>query len=93
MKTLNKEFEYRGYKFNIKLETHNRVEKKSDGNIFHTITINSMGYDNYYKKQEVSDDLVEIIVQAYEVGAKKYVDTQIDSTTGIDKRFSELGFK
>ena len=90
---MNKQFEYRGFNFNIKVELNTKVEKRIDGERWHTITINCMDVDNYYKKEEVNDKLLVMYVQDCERLAKKYVDEKLDGKPSPDARLSELGFK
>lgn len=90
---MNKQFEYRGYEFNIKVELNTKIEKRIDGDRWHTVTTNCMGYDNYYVKDEVNDKLIVIYVQDAERIAKKYIDHKIDGEPSPDERLKELGFK
>ena len=71
---MNKQFEYRGFNFNIKVELNTKVEKRIDGERWHTVTTNCMDFDNYYKKEEVNDKFLVICVQECERLAKMYVD-------------------
>ena len=90
---MNKQFEYRGFNFNIKVELSTKVEKRIDGERWHTITINCMDVDNYYKKEEVNDKFLVVCVQDCERLAKKYVDEKLDGKPSPAVRLSELGFK
>lgn len=90
---MNKEFEYRGYKFNIEVEFNTRVEKRIDGERWHTITINCMDFDNYYKKEDVKDRFLEMGVQDAERLAKQYIDEKEDSKHPYYERLAALGFK
>ena len=90
---MNKQFEYRGFNFNIKVELNTKVEKRIDGERWHTITTNCMDVDNYYKKEEVNDKYLVGCVQDCERLAKKYVDEKLDGKPSPDARLSELGFK
>lgn len=92
--TYNKEFEYRGYQMNIKIEKDTKIEKRIDGNRWHTITTNCMGYDNYYQKDEVLDNALEVYLFNAENKAKEYIDKKLDNTTDdFTKRLNSLGFK
>ena len=90
---MNKEFEYRGYKFNIGVEFNTRVEKRIDGERWHTITINCMDFDNYYKKEDVKDRFLEMGVQDAERLAKQYIDEKEDDKNPYYERLAALGFK
>ena len=93
MHTANKQFEYRGFKFNIKVELNTRVEKRIDGDRWHTVTTNFMDVDNYYQKEEVLDKFLEMQIGDSERYAKEYVNKKLDGESPIDKRLSSLGFK
>lgn len=90
---MNKQFEHRGYNFNIKVELNTKVEKRLDGERWHTVVTNCLGVDNYYKKELVKDSNIETYVQYCERLAKKYVDDKLDKTSTVDKRLTDLGFK
>lgn len=90
---MNKEFEYRGFNFNIKVELNTKVEKRINGERWHTVTINCMDFDNYYKKEEVNDKFLVLYVQKCEKQAKNYIDTKLDSRSSSDVRLLKLGFK
>lgn len=94
MRTLNKEFAYRGYKFNMKLELETRIEKRFNGDRFHTVTVNCMDFDNYYNKREVEDRWLEAAVGDMEFQARQYIDKKFEkSQPKVDERFTNLGFK
>lgn len=93
MKEMNKEFEYRGYKFNIKVELETRVTKEINGDKYHTVLINDMGPGNYYKKEEVRDSLLEKALYSLEKRAEDYVNKIIDGRPSHDERLTKLGFK
>ena len=90
---MNKEFEYRGFNFNIKVELNTKVERRIGGERWHTVTINCMNLDNYYNKEQINDKLLVLYVQDCERVAKKYVDAKLDEKPRVDERLSELGFK
>lgn len=91
---MNKEFEYRGYKFNINVKLNSRNGKRVNGKRWHEITTNSMNFDPYCKKEEeVRDEFLELRVSAIEVEVQEHIDNRIDKTNNTDKRLSDLGFK
>lgn len=64
MGTMNKEFEYKGHRFNIKVKLNTEVERRPNGKIWHTVTINDMGLGNFYQSIDVEDyDLVREITR------------------------------
>ena len=91
METLNKVFEYRGFKFNIKLELNTKIEKRIDGDRWHTVTTNCMDSNNFYTKNEVKDENLEQCIKEIQNNAKIYVDKQLGGPTDI-QRFINLGF-
>jgi catalase (peroxidase I) len=92
MNTKNKEFKYKNYNFNIKIELFSEVERRPDGKAWHTITINDMGPSNFYQKKQVLDEDLEKEIYALEQKAKDYVDNKIEKRD-IDLRLEKLGFK
>lgn len=91
---MDKEFEYKGYKFNIKVELNTKVEKGINGRKWHTVTINCMGYDNYYKKAEIQDELLRNTVVAMEAQAIEYINVKGEvGKFEQEKLLEELGFK
>lgn len=89
---MNKQFEYRGFNFNIKVDLNTKLERRIDGEIWHTVIINCMEID-YYKEYEVNDNFLVVCVKDYERLAKKYVDKKLDGRPSPDARLSALGFK
>lgn len=87
---MNKQFEYKGHKFNINVEFDTRI---IDGERFHTITTNCMDNDNYYVKEECSDKFLTLYVVACEENAKKYIDKKLNTNQSLDERLTKLGFK
>lgn len=91
MKSYNKEFEYKGYRFNIKVELNTKIEKQLDGKLWHTIAVNDMGPSNYYRKFDVLDfDLTTGISNAID-HAKAHVDDKTQLSTA-EKTLINLGF-
>jgi hypothetical protein len=90
---MNKEFEYKNHTFNIKVELNTKVERRPNGNRWHTVTINCMDNDNYYKKAEVLDEKLVDHIKFGEQLAKKYIDEKLSKVNPIDERLSKLGFK
>jgi hypothetical protein len=93
MNEINKIFEYRGYKFNIKVELNTRIEKSPNGKRWHNVIINDVGVTNYYNKQEVEDSLLLKTLSDMENIAKSWVDNRSYNNPTQDSILSELGFK
>ncbi len=92
MNTKNKEFKYQNYNFNIKIELFSKVEKRPNGKIWHTITINDMGPSNFYHKKQVLDEDLEKEIYALQKKAQDYADNKIEKRD-IDLRLEKLGFE
>lgn len=91
---MNKVHEYRGFKFNIKVELDHTVEKRYDGLRQHKITLNDMGPTNYYKTHLCeTDDLLDHINGMIN-DAEVWVDNRIDESKSFEQRLLEsMGFK
>jgi C4-type Zn-finger protein len=92
MNTKNKEFKYKDYNFNIKIELFSSMERRLNGQVLHTLTINDMGASNFYIKKEILDENLEKEIFELENKAKLYVDNK-SQTREIDLRLEMLGFK
>lgn len=91
MSTYNKQFEYKNYKFNIKVEMN--VEPQPGKAILgrHRITVNDMGPSNFYHSQLVMDKELEHEMVEFERMAKNHVDRrEINDPEEI--RMNKLGF-
>lgn len=92
--TMNKQFEHKGHNFNIKVELNTKVEKRLDGDRWHTVTINCMDYSNYYVKLgAVADAVLEATIINLENDAKEYIDNKFSDAPSADERLTKLGFK
>ena len=93
MGSMNKEFEYRGYRFNIKVELNYRVERSMDGKHQHKITLNDMGPSNYYETKLTETCVLEEDIQLMIEDAQTWVDKREDgSKTFEEKLLASLGF-
>ncbi|WP_445713455.1 hypothetical protein [Flavobacterium sp.] len=86
MSKLNKEFEYKGYKFNTSVELNTRAERKINGKVWHTIITNCMDGNNYYQKEEIETFQIEEVVEKHKQNAIDY----IDKLTFKEKSFEEM---
>ncbi len=78
MKELNKTFSYRGYEFNITVFLNTTIERRINGERFHTIRVNCLGADNYYSKTEVSDSKLAQYIEHELNLVRNYVDKRFD---------------
>ena len=90
---MNKEFEYKGYRFNTSVELNFKVEKRINGKRFHMIITNDMGMGSSYISHEVEDDELKEAVSHHENEAKMYVDKrEKKNLTPLQELLSSLGF-
>ena len=94
MPKLNKEFEYKSYKFNTSVELNTKIEKKINGKIWHTIITNCMGSNNYYQKDEIETYQIEEYVQKHKKLVIEYIDklTYKPQQSFEEQLLSDLGF-
>lgn len=94
MDTMNKQHEYRGYTFNIKVELNAKVEKCLNGKRVHRITLNNMGISNYYRTHYAESNMLSEIIDLMVKDSELWVDNQIDGGKSEDVLLLEsLGFK
>lgn len=89
----NKEFEYKGSRFNITVELNTKVEKRMNGDRWHSIRCNDMGAGNYYEKKQVIDADLESEILACQERAKASVGTIPHSESEQELLLIKLGFK
>lgn len=89
---MNKQFEYRGYRFNICVRLDATVERRLNGKRYHTVVCNDMGVTNYYHKEEVEDQFLVQQVNTEVELAQKFVDECEDGKQPLDQRLAHLGF-
>lgn len=92
-KEFNKEFEYKGYKFNTSIKLNTKIEKKIYGKIWHTITTNCMGSINHYQKDEIETHEIEEYVEKHKQSAIDYIDKLTYKPQSFEEQIlSKLGF-
>lgn len=74
MKTLDKQFDYKTYRFNITVTLNVKSERHPGGKVFHEIRTNDMGPANYYNKELVEESQLLNKISEHEKLAKEYVD-------------------
>lgn len=94
--TWNKEYEYRNYTFNIKVELCTDLNTPGNPDQYHTVLINDMGVTNYYDKFKVIKSQTECILeQEIQKGinrAKNFVEERENLSQG-EKLLINMGFK
>jgi len=92
--TMNKQFEYKGMKFNIKVELDQIVERGINGKRIHMITVNDLGPGSYYQNYRTETHNMATTITRAEEEAKKYIDNRIElSKTEEQKILESLGFE
>lgn len=92
MAEMNKQFDYKGYHFNMCVKLNTMVERHPNGKRYHTVICNDMGATNYYHSKEVLDESLVLQIAFEEELAKKFVDDRENGRTPLDQRLSDLGF-
>lgn len=92
---MNKQFEYRGYNFNIRVDLNTKIERRPNGRRWHTITINCIDDQDYNKTAEVEDAFLEVFIGNIEYTAKEFIDNKEDGKKkNLDEqRLIKLGFE
>jgi hypothetical protein len=93
--TYNKQFEYEGYTFNIKVELNNFAERRPGGARGHQITINDMGVSNFYRQIAANTDTLGLRIATLMQEATDYVDERNGIKKNLDPAaalLEQLGF-
>lgn len=91
---MNKQHEYLGYTFNIKVELNHRIEKRINGKREHLITLNCLGSSNYYQTHFAETHNLTEIIELMVEDAEKWVDKQRNGDKSEEVILLEsLGFK
>jgi len=91
--TMNREFHYRSYKFNVKVELNTKIEKRMGGDSFSRITLNDMGGTSYYEVKEVNNQILTESIQKMENDARHFVDIREKKEfSPLQASLLELGF-
>ena len=94
MSKLNKEFEYKGYKFNTSVELNTRAERNLNGKVWHTIITNCMDGNNYYQKEEIETFQIEEVVKKHKQNAIDYIDKLTYKKQSFEEMLlTNLGFQ
>jgi hypothetical protein len=90
--TMNKEFEYAGYRFITSVELSTRKEKKLNGKVWHTITTDCTE-GTYYVKDDIETYEIEDAVARHELSAIEYIDKLTSGSRSFEETLlTKLGF-
>lgn len=93
MSKFNKEFEYKGYKFNTSVELNTKVEKRINGKKWHTIITNCLGANNFYTRDEIETFQIEEYVKLHYEMVTTYVDRLTYKPNSFEEQLlTSLGF-
>jgi hypothetical protein len=90
MASFNKQFEYKGYKFNINVTTNT---KKLCSTNYHTITLNDLGSSSFFVIDDCTYASLENNLKVIEGRAKTYVDAKETEDDKLANKLNGLGFK
>ena len=92
---MNNQFEYKGYKFNIKVEFDVKVEKCIGGKRWHRVFLNHMGSANWgVQDNEVEDSSLLGRIEGVKKEAEDWVNKRHNTGyTETQKALLEMGFK
>ena len=86
-----KVFEFKDYKFCIKVELNAVDEKRTDGKKYHRVTINDMGLSNWFRTKNVLTEHLRMGISDLEILAMDFVNKRVYAT--VEERIlSDLGF-
>lgn len=100
---LNKQFEYKGYRFNISIKLNTHKESDPNGGTYHAVVTNDMGATNFYKttkflelpnnRARFENELIETIA-LHTKEAEKFVDNrELKDTNSLIEKLNTLGFE
>jgi hypothetical protein len=103
MGKVNKQFEYKGYKFNTSVELNTKAEKHIGGRIWHTVITNCLGGNNYYDKEEIvmekslvsdtNQTTLELCIIRQRYKAEEYIDKlTYTPKTEAEELLEQMGF-
>lgn len=95
MKEYNKQFDYRGYQFNITIFLDYKTERRPNGLTWCKIRVNCLGSDNYYKTEEFLVEFIEDTINEHMNIARQYVDKKLTGPklSQTEQRLVDIGFK
>jgi hypothetical protein len=90
--TMNKEFSYKNYNFNIKVELDVKIERRFNGKRFHKVIINDMGVTNYIYSETVESDKLTDTIDEMVSKTKLWVDSREGGSDTIVSVLKDMGF-
>lgn len=94
MQQLNKQIEYKGYKFNISVSKSDERDVKIPNKHF-TIITNDMGFTNFYRKSVVLEKDVEYYIALHSQQAVAFVNERekVKEPEALEITLRKLGFE
>lgn len=93
MAQFNKEFYYRGYRFNTSVELNTTAERRPNGKVWHTVVTNCMDGGNFYRKEDVVTDALEGVIELHRTKCREYIDKlNCNPKTKEELLLTSLGF-
>ena len=75
---MNKQFEYKGYRFNIKVSFNVKAERHIGGKRWHRLSVSGMGARNWsFEKPEVLDEDLVGAINDIQKRAEEYIDGSV----------------
>ena len=92
MSIYNKQFQYSGHTFNIKVELNHLIDRNMDGKRVHLVVVNDIGPSNYYKTSLCEAHELEKTILVMESESKKWVDSLKGNKSQDELILKGLGF-
>ena len=90
---MHKEFSYRNFDFEIKIELNYKVERCINGERWHKITSSCKDKEIYYKSEFVNDKFLILHVEKEERLSKKALDAKLDGEPSSVDQLLNLGYQ
>ena len=91
---MNKQFDYKGYRYNVKVAFNVKAERHIGGKRWHKVSISGMGARNWgFEKPEVLDENLVEAINDIQKQAEAYIDGSIvDKLTPVQEALLAMGF-
>lgn len=93
MNTMKRDIPYKGFKISFVVDLNTLVERRMNGNRYHTVEVTCS--DNMYNRTfyKVEDSVLVKTVEKIEQDVKDYIDDKLKGLKTPDERLHKLGFK